>query len=143
MQCLSTCVQRFLNAIANKTRKYIHSLCSVGQDRPRKPRSACTQGVTLVALADLRHCKSSYREKMPKHIRGLSEKRPGPAGVQRFSRCLKAQPRRSPQSSYWAWQGMAITGYVHFWCKTFLFRTTFDARSSCLTVRVFALKMGC
>ena len=98
LQCLLACVHTFSNVSANKMQKSILSPGSLGHLRLRECYSVCISGVMLAVLADPPPGKLSYRGKMSK-TRRLSEGRPGPIGVRRCSKCLKAQPQHLPQSS--------------------------------------------
>ena len=128
MQCLwGCCIQPLSFATANKVQNPIHSLGSLGYVRPQIRRYVrIIGGLTLAALADLRPGRSMYRGKMAKIIHRLKGRRSDPAGAQRFSRCLKAQPQHSLQSSYLGWLDMPITGYVHFWSTNFPNPATFQ-----------------
>ena len=77
----------------------------------------------LPVLADPHQGRSSCSRKMARKIHRVTKTISDQAGVQRYSKCSKAQRRLSPQFSCWGWQDMAITGYVDPWSKTMLLQT--------------------
>lgn len=115
MQSFLACAQRRSDAMANKMQNSVCPLGSVEDGRPQEHPSVDHLELMLAVLADPRRGSSSCRVKMQKNLCRTSESLADPAGFQHCSRCLKAQPQHSPQSSCWGWQGMAITGYVDFW----------------------------
>ena len=130
MQFLLVCAQRASNATANEIQNSTPSLDSFRDRHPRGYRSIYVLDILPAVSAGLYQGRSMYSRKLTEKVCRVRETIHNPAGVQRYSKCLKAQPQLSPPSLCWGWQGMAITGYVDPWSKTMLLQTALRLASS-------------